>query len=65
MSITIGHIIANQTNSRPVIRTAAVIYRRMEMSWMGWVMIGAMAAGVILFAVVLIVSYLEGWRRRR
>lgn len=35
------------------------------MSWMGWVMIGAMAAGVILFAVVLIVSYLEGWRWRR
>ena len=35
------------------------------MSWMGWVAIGVMAACALLFAVVLIVSYLEGWRWRR
>ena len=35
------------------------------MNWMAWTAIGAAAAGAILFAVVLIVSCLEGWRWRK
>lgn len=35
------------------------------MSWMGWVFIGAMAFLALIFAVVIIVSYLEGWRKWR
>lgn len=34
------------------------------MSWMGWTMIGAMAAAALLVAFVVIVSYLEGWKRK-
>ena len=35
-----------------------------KMSWMGWVTIGVMAAAALLFAIVVIVSYLEGWKRK-
>ena len=35
------------------------------MSWMGYAAIGVMAASAVLFGVVIIVSYLEGWRWRK
>ena len=35
------------------------------MSWMGWVMIGIMIFGAVFFGIVIVVSFLEGWRWRR
>lgn len=35
------------------------------MSWIGYAVIGVMAAFAVLFGVVIIVSYLEGWRWRK
>lgn len=35
------------------------------MSWMGWVFIGTMAFLAVIFAVVIIVSLLEGWKWSR
>jgi len=37
----------------------------MHMSWMGWVFIGVMALAAVFFAVVIIVSFLEGWKWSR
>lgn len=33
------------------------------MSWMGWALIGVMAFSAVFFAVVIIVSYAEGWKK--
>ena len=35
------------------------------MSWMGWTAIVLMAFALVFFLVILIVSYLEGWKWRR
>jgi len=35
------------------------------MSWMEWALIGTMAVMAVFFAIVIIVSYLEGWKWSR
>ena len=35
------------------------------MSWMGYALIVCMAICAVLFGIVIIVSYLEGWRWRK
>lgn len=35
------------------------------MSWMEWTLAGVMIFCAVFFAIVVIVSYLEGWRWRK
>lgn len=35
------------------------------MSWMEYTLIGVVSASVLFFLVIIVVSYLEGWKWRR